>query len=97
MFTRVQLYTLIQNDILKPIVLIYIYKIWSKATSGFLHMCGPECGSAHDVPVPERGGGGGGGGVPQRGELNPIVIISYKGYSSPKCSYNDQTNPYTSK
>ena len=25
------------------------------------------------------------------------MIISYKGYSPPKCSYNDQTNPYTSK
>ena len=25
------------------------------------------------------------------------MIISYKGYSPPKCSYNDQTNPYTFK
>ena len=25
------------------------------------------------------------------------MIISYKGYSPPKFSYNDQTNPYTSK
>ena len=25
------------------------------------------------------------------------MIIFYKGYSPPKCSYNDQTNPYTSK
>ena len=32
-----------------------------------------------------------------RGEQSPLVIISYKGYSPPKCSYNDQTNPYTSK
>ena len=24
-------------------------------------------------------------GVPRRGEQNPVVIISYKGYSPPKC------------
>ena len=40
--------------------------------------------------VPEKG-------IPRRGEQSSVVIISYKGYSPPKCSYNDQTNQYTSK
>ena len=31
------------------------------------------------------------GWVPRRGEQSPIVIISYKGYSPPKCSCNHQT------
>ena len=28
------------------------------------------------------------GGVPRRGEQSPVVIISYKGYSPPKCTCN---------
>ena len=31
----------------------------------------------------------GGGGVPRRGEQSSVVIISYKGYSPPKCTCND--------
>ena len=29
------------------------------------------------------------GGVPRRGEQSSVVIISYKGYSPPKCTCND--------
>ena len=29
------------------------------------------------------------GGIPRRGEQSPVEIISYKGYSPPKCTCND--------
>ena len=51
--------------------------------------------------VPERGGGGGGGGgggVLRRDEHSLVVIISYKGYSPPKCTCNGRTkNTHPSK
>ena len=43
----------------------------------------------HRLLVYLKGGGGGGGGVPRRGEQSSVVIISYKGYSPPKCTCND--------
>ena len=34
------------------------------------------------------------GGVPRRGEQSSVVIISYKGYSPPKCTCNDCTEKH---
>ena len=51
----------------------------------------PICKSAaYTRPLPERG-------IPQRGEQSPVVIISYKGCSPPKCSCSDQTHTHSSK
>ena len=62
-----------------------------QAVSGSHPICGPICGlAACTGSVPERV-------ISRRGEQSQVVIISYKGYSLPKCSCSDQTNPYTSK
>ena len=37
------------------------------------------------------------GGVPRRGEQSLVVIISYKGYSPPKCTCNGRIIKRTSK
>ena len=62
-----------------------------QAVSNSHPICGPICKStACTGLVPERR-------IPRRSEQSPIVIISYKGYSPPKCSYSDQTHTHSSK
>ena len=63
----------------------------NKVVSGSHPICGPICRSAACIgPVPKRG-------IPRRGEQSQVVIISYKGYSPPKCSCSDQTHSHSSK
>ena len=63
----------------------------NKVVSSSHPICGPICGStACTGPIPEKG-------ILRRGEQSPVMIISYKGYSPPKCSCNNQTHTHPSK
>ena len=59
---------------------IFLQKYFSRPQPGLLRTHGLEGASSSHVP--ERG-------VSRLGEQSPVVIISYKGYSPPKCSCND--------
>ena len=68
---------------------IFLQKCFSRPLPGLLRTHGLD--GAPSSRVPERG-------VPRRGEQSPVVIISYKGYSPPKCTCNGCTeNTHSSK
>ena len=76
------------QNILKLDYSIIFYKMLLKATTWPSSYSRPQRSAVFSCP--ERG-------VPRRGEQSPIVIISYKGYSPPKCSCSHQTHTHSSK